>query len=120
MLVEQFVELFCDTQTYTWRGNFYLQKNGLPIGPRATSGIARIVMNHFDRKLLARLRVLRLETRLLVRYIDDVRSVMERIVPGTVIRGDRLEICQDQLAIDLKLEDPEVEVTARVLRGAMN
>ena len=85
-----------------------------------TSGIARIVMNHFDRKLLARLRVLRLETRLLVRYIDDVRSVMERIVPGTVIRGDRLEICQDQLAIDLKLEDPEVEVTARVLRGAIN
>ena len=30
-VVEELVGIFCATQTYTWRGNFYLQKEGLPI-----------------------------------------------------------------------------------------
>ena len=52
LVVEQLVRLFCDTQTYTWRGRFYVQRKGLPIGPRATSAIARVVMNFLDSRLL--------------------------------------------------------------------
>ena len=32
-VVEGYVGIFCDTQTYTWGGKYYRQVKGLPIGP---------------------------------------------------------------------------------------
>ena len=77
-------------------------------------------MNMLDRKLKLRLEVLKIETKLLIRYIDDVRVIMERIRLGSVIRGDRVEIDQEQMVLDSQLADPEVEVTARILKEVMN
>ena len=37
LVVEQFVKIFCTTQTYTWRGSSFIQMDGLPIGPRVNS-----------------------------------------------------------------------------------
>ena len=59
-VVEMFVKIFCETQTYTWRGKFFLQMFGLPIGPRATSAIARIVMNIIDARFIDLMDMLRL------------------------------------------------------------
>ena len=92
----------------------------MPIGPRGTSAIAKITMNILDRKFKLRLEVLKIETKLLIRYIDDVRVILERIRLGSVIRGDRVEIDQEQMVLDSQLADPEVEVTARILKEVMN
>ena len=89
-----------------WRGSIYLQLKGMPIGPRGTSGVSRVVMNYFDRELIRSLSILRIEYDLLMRYIDDIRSVLRRIRCGTVIRNNCLEIDEDQKALDEKLEDP--------------
>ena len=62
-MVGLYVKIFCETQTYSWRGEFYVQEDGLPIGPRGTSAVARVVMNFFDRKLGSSLRRLGIETR---------------------------------------------------------
>lgn len=55
-----------------------------------------------------------------MRYIDDVRGVLRAIKAGAVIRGDKIVFDKEQLALDLALEDPEVEVTARILRSIMD
>ena len=120
LVVEQFVRIFCTTQTYTWRGSTFLQTDGLPIGPRGTSAVARVTMNFLDRKFKLRLEVLRIETRLLVRYVDDVRVVLEGLRKGAMIAGDMVVIDPDQEAEDDQLEDPEVQVSARVLRQIMD
>ena len=49
------VGIFCGTQTYTFGGKIFLQKAGLPIGPRATCAIARIVMSPFDYSMTGRM-----------------------------------------------------------------
>ena len=79
-VVEGFVKVFCETQTYTWRGKLFLQLTGLPIGPRGTSAIARVTMNSLDALFLELLEKLDLETKLRLRYIDDLRIAMCRIL----------------------------------------
>ena len=65
-------------------------------------------MNMLDRKLKLRLEVLKMETKLLIRYIDDVKVIMERIRLGSVIRGNRVEIDQEQMVMDTQLADPSL------------
>ena len=81
-VVERFVKLFCETQTYTWRGKFFLQLTGLPIGPRGTSAVARVTMNFLDALFISKLKELNIETLLKLRYIDDLRVIMRRILAG--------------------------------------
>ena len=71
-MVEGYVSIFCDTQTYTWGGKYYRHVKGLPIGPRATSAIAKVVMNMFDRRFRLSMDTLRLGMKLYVRYIDSL------------------------------------------------
>ena len=87
-----FVKIFCTTQTYTWRGKFFLQLVGLPIGPRATSAIARIVMNCLDAMFLKKMEAWQLEMVLKMRYIDDVRIAMARIMAGVRVVGSNLVV----------------------------
>ena len=61
------VGIFCETQTYTFGGEIYRQIKGLPIGPRLTCALARIVMSKFDEMMTKRLAELRLKINLLVR-----------------------------------------------------
>ena len=120
LVVEQLIKLFCESQTYTWRGQIYLQLVGLPIGPRATSAIARVVMNYFDMLLSRSLARLRIEILILARYVDDIRALLERIRRGMVLKNGSLVYVQEQKELDDKLVDPDTEVTARVLRQVMN
>ena len=110
LVVEQLVKIFCTTQTYTWRRRLYVQIKGMPIGPRATSAVSRVVMNFFDKKFFRSLRTLKIETELLIRYIDDIRFILRKLMMGTVVRNNALEIDEEQKAADEELEDPEVEV----------
>ena len=78
-VVEGLVIIFCETQTYTWRNKFYLQILGLPIGHRATSAIARIVMNAMDKKVGEMLDGAGVDVDMWVRYIDDIRMILKML-----------------------------------------
>ena len=97
-----------------------MQVSGLPIGPRATSAIARIVMNKQDELMFKELARLGVRTELVVRYVDDVRQILEALAAGTVIRDGHLTIDDEQTRVDEELEDPESEVTARILKEVYN
>ena len=90
-VVEQFMKIFCQTQVYTWRELCYRQLKGLPIGPRATSAIARVVMNKLDKGLCNRLEELQSVTEMIVRYIDNIR-ILRRLVAVVVIGKEGLEV----------------------------
>ena len=70
MVMACMVQIFCETQVYSWRGKLYKQVKGLPIGPRATSCIARIVMNALDEMVENKLEKLNIELDLFIRYMD--------------------------------------------------
>ena len=91
-VVARFVKLFCETQTYSWRGKHFLQLTGLPIGPRGTSAIARVVMNTLDALFLEVLEKLDIHLKLKLRYIDDLRTILLRILAGVTIRDGKLVI----------------------------
>lgn len=76
MVVACMVQIFCETQVYSWRGKLYKQVKGLPIGPRATSGIARIVMNESDEMVGKELERLMIEYDIHIRYMDDIRMLL--------------------------------------------
>ena len=78
------VGIFCETQTYTFGGDIYRQLKGLPIGPRLTCAIARIVMNKFDSMMTKRLLELQLKIKLFIRYMDDIRKFLRAIKSGTI------------------------------------
>ena len=102
--------------TYTWGGKYYRQVKGLPIGPRATSAIAKVVMNMFDRKFRLSMDTLRLGMKLYFRYIDDIRSIKL----GAKFANGKLEIDQEQKEEDLREKNPEEVATARVIRQIMD
>ena len=98
----------------------FKQVKGLPIGPRATSGIARIVMNDLDELVGEALEKLRIELDLHIRYMDDIRMLLRRIIAGTVLVDGRLKIDPEVARCDNESGSPEVEATARFLRDLLN
>ena len=120
MVTACLVQIFCETQVYTWRGLLYRQLKGLPIGPRATSAIARIVMNSLDRMVGEFLDKIEIETDIHVRYIDGIRFLLRMILPGTVLENGKLAHDEVVEARDRESACPEVVSTARLLRDLLN
>ena len=73
----------------------------MPIGPRGTSAVSRITMNLLDRKLIVRLEILRIETRLLMRYIDDIRILLRKLRAGSMIKGNKIVIDSSLILVNL-------------------
>ena len=71
LVIEEYVRIFCETQTYSWGGQIYVQKVGLPIGPRATSAIARIVMKKLDEKMFEEMERLGIKLEFVARRKQD-------------------------------------------------
>ena len=88
-VVERFVKIFCETQTYTWRGRHFLQLSGLPIGPRGTSAIARVTMNALDALFLEVLEKLEIELKLKINFLlKAVFKVNSNLSIQTLGRGE--------------------------------
>ena len=112
------VGIFCETQTYTFGGEIYRQLKGLPIGPRLTCAIARIVMSKFDSMMTKRLSELRLKVNLLIRYMDDIRKLLQAIKSGTVYKDGKLGYCREKDILDRSKSDERI--TADLLLEIMN
>ena len=81
--------------------------------------MARVIMNIFDALFIGKLEELKIETLLKLRYIDDLRVVLRRILAGVTLRGGGL-------VVDKELEEMEKDditgekTTARLLLEVMN
>ena len=75
-------------------------------------------MNKFDLLMKRRMEVLKMETRLHARYIDDIRVVMCELKKGSVITGDKVVIDPGVARADEGKSGEEV--TARILLELMN
>ena len=92
------------------------QIKGLPIGPRATSGIARIVMNELDEMVGKELERLMIELDIHIIYMDDIRMLLKRMIAGTILVDGKLLIDPEVARSDSESENPEIEATTRFLR----
>ena len=63
---------------------------------------------------------MKIEYELFLRYIDDIRVLLRKLLKGSVIRNNMLVLDEEQAKADDLLEDPEVMVAARILRQIMN
>ena len=122
LIIATVVKIACRTlfknHLYEFGGKIFKQREGGPIGLRATCAVARLVMCIWDRLWKNRLEHLGIRTELEVRYMDDGRVAMHPIRNGWRWTDEGLQFCQAWATEDLDLSP--TEVTSRIMLGTMN
>ena len=111
------IELLFSTHLYTFGGKIFKQKEGGPIGLRATCAVARLIMNMWGKKWLSLMKEWNLDIEEYVRYMDDGRVFIHSIK-----RGWRWEEGELVWMEEWEVEDAGVrlkEVTKRVVNKSM-
>ena len=103
---------------YSFGGETYRQEEGGPIGLRGTCAIARLWMQAFDVDWEGDLDKMGVVTNLIMRYMDDGRSIMPPLKPGWRWVEGGLKFCLDWEREDQELSDQEI--TRRGLLGSLN
>ena len=109
-------ELF-NNNFYSFGGLTYHQREGGPIGLRATCAVARLCMQLFDRKWRQKLEGASLTIWLMGRYMDDGRSWLPPLKHGWRADACGIWYCKEWEQEDLKLI--LTEVTKRALHTTM-
>ena len=93
-ITEQLVKLVFGTHYYVWDNTIYHQKQGAPMGLRSSCPASRLLMDFWAdtvRDIEEKMEVLHqlnpvqfesIKTHLLIKYVDDVLTVINRIKPG--------------------------------------
>ena len=76
------IELLFSTHLYTFGGKIFKQKEGGPIGLRATCAVARLIMKMWGKKWLSLMKEWNLDIEEYVRYMDDGRVFIHSIKRG--------------------------------------
>ena len=76
------VIVMMNSHIFRWDGKLYLQRHGGPIGLRATCAVARVTMLFWDEKLACVLKRNHIDLDQGMRYMDDVRLVLDAIHEG--------------------------------------
>ena len=76
------VEVLFSSHLYTFGGKTFLQKEGGPIGLRATCAVARLVMHMWDQAWLGKMKMQGVDIEEYARYMDDGRVFMFCIKRG--------------------------------------
>ena len=103
---------------YQFWGQTYLQSDGAPIGVRLSCGVARLVMNLWDKKFMAALDANNIKIETAFRYVDDQRTVLRAQERGW--RWDRGQVRFRSTWQEENKELSTVERTSRALNGIMN
>ena len=102
---------------YSFGGGAFRQREGGPIGLRATCAIARLCMQLFDGKWEHILKQMGIWAWLIVRYMDDGRTLMPPLKPGW-----RWEEGKLKFKLKWEKEDQELsgsEITRRGILGSL-
>ena len=78
----RFCNVMYNTHLYTFGGNVYKQRSGVPIGLHGSGASLRIIMNLWDSKVLDLMKNIKLTPRVAFRYVDDIRKLLRAIKLG--------------------------------------
>ena len=116
-VVQIAVEFMFNSHIYTFGGKLFKQKSGGPIGLRGTCAVARLIMQVWDSKWMARLDKLKVLVELAMRYMDDGRTLLHPFKAGWRWVNEDLLYCKKWEMEDSALSP--VERTKRVIHGTM-
>ena len=105
---------------YTFDNNFYLQKQGGPIGLRATCAVARLTMIEWDREWTKLLTTLGLSFEEAARYMDDLRVYLYGIKQGWRWYDGELCWTEEWEQEDRVSGRSDLERTCDILKTSMN
>ena len=111
------VEVMFKKHYYTFGGRTFHQRSGGPIGLRGTCGVARVVMQIYDRKFMGKLEELGIKIHKMVRYMDDTRTLLPPVKTGWRWVEGKVLFCKKWEEEDKQLSG--IERTRRVLAGIM-
>ena len=114
------VIVMMNTHLFRWNGKLYLQKKGGPIGLRATCAVARVVMLFWDDKLAEVMKFNNIKLDDGMRYMDDVRLVLDALHEGWRYMDGGLYFSEGWRMEDLATEESGTQRTARILKDMMN
>ena len=114
------VIVMMNTHLFRFDGKIFLQKEGGPIGLRATCCVARITMLHWDGKLIEKLKQNNIKLDEGARYMDDIRAILAGIRAGWRWIDDGLFYCKEWEEEDKMLGETPTQRTSRILQGIMN
>ena len=111
------IEVLFSTHLYTFGGKVFQQEEGGPIGLRATCGVARVIMNMWDKEWLRTLESWKVKFMEYFRYMDDGRVLLHAIKSGW--RWEDKELVWKE---EWAKEDDHLSaqmITKRVMDGSM-
>ena len=101
-------------------GDVFLQKAGGPIGLRSTCAVARVVMNKWDSLWLEKMKENNVRIRRKNRYMDDIRSFLNRLKAGWRWHCGSLCFTEEWRNEDMKAGLSGTRVTETALVYSMN
>ena len=114
------VIVMMNSHIFRWDGKLYLQRHGGPIGLRATCAVARVTMLFWDEKLACVLKRNHIDLDQGMRYMDDVRLVLDAIHEGWRWTEEGLYYSEGwKIEDEASLESP-TQRTGRILKDIMN
>ena len=108
------------THLYQFNGTIFKQKNGAPIGLRASAAAARIVMGMFDRRLELVCRKENIKVKTRFRYVDDCRLILKSISRGWRWEDGRLKFRKTWELEEKKAGVSDEQKTAGVMLQIMD
>ena len=119
-VIQMVVKTIFQTHVYQFGGKVYHQKQGGPIGLRATGAISRIVMGDWDLRLKEALTKVNVKVDEAGRYVDDIRLWLKAIKLGWRWDGKNLTFKKEWQEEEEGQEMSRTRKTAEVVGQIMN
>ena len=120
LLIECLVKITFESHLYLWKGQIRKQKEGGPIGLRATGSCAKVVMDDWLKKFREKLEEQGIEVYLITKYVDDVLVVARNVPLGSYWNGDHLDYSKEVEDKHLHSKMDRSVLTLDILRQLAN
>ena len=104
-LMQNACKLVMNNHFYSFDDKIRKQKRGGAIGNKLTERLGKLLMKRHDKKYIAKLAALGLESEDFARYVDDETEVLAAVEPGVRYDGQKLVMMEEFVQEDEAVED---------------
>ena len=97
--------------TYIFNKEIRLQLSGGAIGVDLTGVMAQIFMSWWDKEVLKRMRIMKIDIYLYERYVDDINFCAGAMAPGTRYVNGKLEIVEEEVDADCMIQKDKMTMS---------
>ena len=108
-LMKEVIKITFQNHYYRWDGRIFLQREGGPIGLRATGSCAKLIMDDWLEKFRSKLEINNIEVFLLTKYVDDMLILCKSVKLGHYWNGSQVVYSR---SVHKKHEDSRMNRTA--------